>query len=236
MSGLSRPTTPDPCCPTERPERPARASEGPIGEHFDKRYRDWEPIAPESTGLLFDWLREEGLAGSSVMDIGCGTGDLLVRAIEAGATRGSGADLSSEAIAMASNLAHDRGVADRLDLWVGDAAVEPLDPHDVVVLDKVICCYPDADALISRSTAAADRLYAFAIPESRGLWGFVARSRWFVFWMWERIRGESVLPRFVHDRAAIEAKVAAAGFRPLHTGRRFVWFVALYGRAEGVRA
>jgi magnesium-protoporphyrin O-methyltransferase len=227
MSGPS----PDPCCPPEPPERPPRASEGAIGEHFDKRYREWEPIAPEATDLLFGWLREEGLAGSSVMDIGCGTGELLVRALEAGATTGSGADLSSEAIAMASGLAEERGFRDRLDLWVGDAAVESLDPHDVVVLDKVICCYPDADALIDRSTAAATRLYAFAIPESRGFWGLIAKVRWFAFTLWETVRGEGVLPRFVHDRTEVQAKVEAAGFRPLHTGRQFVWFVAVYGRA-----
>jgi magnesium-protoporphyrin O-methyltransferase len=221
---------PESCCPPERAERPARASEGEIGAHFDKRYQDWEPIAPEATDLLFGWLRDEGLAGASVMDIGCGTGELLVRAMEAGAARGTGADLSAEAIAMASNLARERGFEDRLDLWVGDAAVEALDPHDVVVLDKVICCYPDADALIGQSTAAAQRLYAFAIPESRGLWGLVARTRWAVFGFLEWIRGGRLM-RFVHERSDIEAKVAAAGFRPIHAGRQFVWFVAVYERA-----
>jgi magnesium-protoporphyrin O-methyltransferase len=226
---MSGPSPDSSCCPPERTERPARASEGAIGAHFDKRYQDWEPIAPEATDLLFGWLRDEGLAGSSVMDIGCGTGQLLVRALEAGASRGTGNDLSSAAIAMASDLAHERGLTDRLDLWVGDAAVETLDPHDIVVLDKVICCYPDADALIRRSTTAARRLYAFAVPESRGVWGLVARFRWFVFGTWEWIRG-SGLPRFVHDRSEIEATVAAAGFRPLHTGRQFVWYVAVYGR------
>jgi magnesium-protoporphyrin O-methyltransferase len=219
-------SSPDPCCPPER----RSDSHAEIGAHFDRRYQDWEPIAPEATDLLFGWLREEGLAGSSIMDIGCGTGDLLVRALEAGATRGTGADLSSEAIAMASDLAHERGLDGRLDLWVGDAAVEFLDPHDVVVLDKVICCYPDADTLIARSTAAAGRLYAFAIPESRGFWGLVARTRWLVFGTWEWLRGER-LPRFVHDRSEVQAKVERAGFRPLHTGRQFVWFVAVYGRA-----
>ncbi|HEY7452242.1 MAG TPA: methyltransferase domain-containing protein [Candidatus Limnocylindria bacterium] len=222
--------TPDSCCPPERPERPARAeSLGEIGQHFDKRYQEWEPIAPEATDLLFTWLREEGLAGSTIMDIGCGTGELLVRALEAGATRGSGADLSSAAIAMASDLAHETGNEGRLDLWVGDAAVEPLDAHDVVVLDKVICCYPDAGALIARSTDAARHLYAFAVPESTGFWGLIARARWFVFGLMELIQG-SHIPRFVHDRREVQAKVEAAGFRPLHTGRQFVWFVAVYGR------
>ena len=170
------------CCPPEHPEThpPVRAplsdDAAEIGQHFDERFQDWEPVGPEATDLMFSWLRDEGLAGSTIMDVGCGTGELLLRALEAGATRATGADLSSEAIAMASELVEEAGLTDRADLWVGDAAVEPLDPHDVVVLDKVICCYPDADALIARSAGAAQRLYAFAIPESRGFWGLVAKT------------------------------------------------------------
>lgn len=201
-----------------------------IGEHFDERFQDWEPVGPEATDLLFGWVREAGLPGSTFMDIGCGTGELILRALDAGATAATGADLSSEAIAMASDLMEETGNRDRVDLWVGDAAVESLEPHDIVVLDKVICCYPDADRLIARSTAAARRVYAFALPESRGFWGFVARMRWFVFDLMDRLQGEQ-LPRFIHDRSEVEAKVLAAGFKPVHTARRYVWFVGVYARS-----
>jgi magnesium-protoporphyrin O-methyltransferase len=216
----------EPCpCPPDRQETDADR----IGAHFDERFQDWQPVGPEATDLLFSWLRDEGLAGSTIMDVGCGTGEFLLRALEAGAIRATGADLSSEAIAMTSDLLHEAGYAERADLWVGDAAVESLQPHDVVVLDKVICCYPDADTLIARSTSAAQRIYGFALPESRGIWGLLAKTRWFVFGILDWIQGDH-LPRFVHDRAEIEAKIMAAGFRPLHTGRRYVWYVGVYAR------
>jgi SAM-dependent methyltransferase len=229
----------EPCaCPPERqPDQPdvsARPALSPeaerIGQRFDKRFQDWQPISPEATDMLFGWLREAGLEGSTILDVGCGSGEFLVRALEAGATRATGADLSSEAIAMASELAEEAGVRDRAELWVGDAAIEALDEHDIVVLDKVICCYPNADALIARSTAAAGRVYAFALPESRGFWGLIARTRWFVFGLMEWIQGDR-MGRFIHDREAVEAKVIAAGFRPLHSGRQFVWFVGVYARS-----
>jgi magnesium-protoporphyrin O-methyltransferase len=216
----------EPCaCPPDRPPTDIER----IAQHFDERFRDWEPVCPASTDLLFGWVKDQGLAGSSVLDIGCGTGALIVRALEAGAERATGADLSSEAIAQATALIQEGGFADRVRLWVGDGAVEPLEPHDVVLLDKVICCYPDADTLIARSTAAAGRLYAFTVPESRGFWGLVARVRWFVFDLVERLRGGDH-PRFVHERTDVEAKVLRAGFRPIHTGRQFVWFVGVYAR------
>ncbi len=216
----------EPCaCPPDRPQTDADR----IGAQFDERFQDWQPVGPEATDMLFSWLREEGLAGSTIMDVGCGTGELLLRALEAGAVGGTGADLSSEAIAMSSDLLQEAGLRDRVDLWVGDAAVEVLEPHDVVVLDKVICCYPDADTLIARSTSAAQRIYAFALPESRGFWGLVARLRWWAFGILDWIQGDR-MPRFIHDRTDVEAKVMAAGFRPLHTGRQYVWFVGVYAR------
>jgi magnesium-protoporphyrin O-methyltransferase len=214
----------EPCCPPDRPPTDIEK----IAEWFDERFRDWQPVCPASTDMLFGWVRD-GLAGSSVLDIGCGTGALIVRALEAGATRATGADLSTEAIAQASALVKENGFEERVELWVGDGAVEPLEEHDVVLLDKVICCYPDADTLIARSTAAARRLYAIAVPESHGVWGFISRARWFVFDIVERLRG-SDHPRFVHSRRDVEAKVLAAGFRPVHTGRQFVWFVGVYAR------
>jgi len=213
------------CPPDKRSEDAER-----IGRHFDERFQDWQPVGPEATDMLFGWVREAGLSGSTFMDIGCGTGELILRALDAGATTATGADLSTEAIAMASDLMHETGYRDQVDLWVGDAAVESLEPHDIVVLDKVICCYPDADSLIARSTAAATHVYAFALPESRGFWGFVAKTRWFVFDLLDRIQGEH-MPRFIHDRSEVEAKVIAAGFRPLHTARQYVWFVGGYARA-----
>ena len=229
----------EPCaCPPER--QPDQADVNPrsalspeaerIGQRFDKRFQDWQPIAPEATDMLFGWLRDAGLEGSTIMDVGCGTGEFLVRALEAGATRATGADLSSEAIAMAAELADKAGVRDRADLWVGDAAIEPLYEHDIFVLDKVICCYPNADALSARSTGAARRVYAFALPESRGFWGLLARSRWFIFGLMEWIQGDR-MARFIHDREAVEAKVMAAGFRPVRTGRQFVWYVGVYARS-----
>jgi SAM-dependent methyltransferase len=216
----------EPCaCPPDLPPTDIER----IARHFDERFRDWEPVCPASTDKLFGWVQDQGLAGATVLDIGCGTGDLIVRSLEAGAAHATGADLSSEAITQASALARERGFAEHTDLWVGDAAIEPLEAHDVVMLDKVICCYPDADALIARSTAAARRLYAFTVPESHGFWGLVSRVRGFVFHLVERLRGEDH-PRFVHDRTTVEAKVIASGFRPVRTGREFVWFVGVYAR------
>jgi hypothetical protein len=59
----------------------------------------------------------------------------------------------------------------------------------------------------------------------------VARVRWTCFALLEVLQRNHI-PRFVHDRLKVQAVVEAAGFQPLHTGRQFVWFVAVYGRTN----
>ncbi len=58
-----------------------------------------------------------------IVDIGCGWAELLLRVLEANpALTGTGVDLSQEDISHARSLAHGRGIQDRVNLVVGDAA------------------------------------------------------------------------------------------------------------------
>ena len=104
-----------------------------------------------------------------------------------------------------------------------------LAPHGVGVLDKVICCYPDVDALLDNSLRAARLAYGFVVPYSSGWRGVLARAG---------IAGENGLRRmrrqpfraFVHDLDLIEARIAEAGLKRVAATGRFVWYVAIYTR------
>src|SRR5581483_4319164 len=72
-------------------------------------------------------------------------------------------------------MAERRGVSDRTTFRVGDGARAELPPADVVVLNRVFCCYPDIDALLENSLAAARSVYAFTTPPSTGFAGALAR-------------------------------------------------------------
>ena len=200
-----------------------------IGEHFDERIVDWQPVSPAATDRLFGWLEEAGLAGSSILDLGCGGGPLVIRALEAGAARGSGVDLSPDSIALARERAADIGRSDDSEFVVGDAATLPLTPHDLVVLDKAICCYPDAARLVDHSAPAANRIYAFVMPESRGAWGIV--NRLWMAWDWavDKIRGDEMFIR-LHPVKAVRDRLTAAGFRPFREGRVSVWHIGVWER------
>ena len=44
---------------------------------------------------------------------------------------------------------------------------DEIEAADVVTLDRVICCYPDMEALVGRSAERALRLYGLVHPRDR---------------------------------------------------------------------
>jgi magnesium-protoporphyrin O-methyltransferase len=222
------------------PEDGDRAvSDGPESCCFDDWVAHWEKRARTKrtvsgvTAPLLDGLREAGLEARTVLDIGCGIGDLAIEAVASGAARATGYDLSARAIEEARALAAARGVADRTSFEVGDGARIPLPTVDVVVLNRVFCCYPDVGALVERSLAAAASVYAFTTPPSRGLAGAFVKAQTRMSNLWYRIRDAKFggFRVFVHDVDRVDERVRAAGFRPLRRERRrVVWDLAVYVR------
>jgi cyclopropane fatty-acyl-phospholipid synthase-like methyltransferase len=90
---------------------------------FTPLHRDLTFLAPLSeprAARLVGFLAEE--APSTVLDLGCGWGELLLRVLEAApASRGLGVDLDEATVASAHRRAVDRGLADRASFEARDA-------------------------------------------------------------------------------------------------------------------
>ncbi|TMK49011.1 MAG: methyltransferase domain-containing protein [Actinobacteria bacterium] len=176
-----------------------------------------------------------GIHHRTVLDVGCGIGDLAIEAVRQGAARAFGVELSAKAVDEARRLAVDRGVADRTSFEVGDGSEMTLPKADVVVLNRVFCCYRDADALIENSLSAAGSVYAFTTPPSKGLGGLFVKFQARFWNVWYRFRDRKFhgFRVYIHDVDRIDARVQAAGFRPLRSERRrFVWHLAVYARTS----
>ena len=105
---------------------------------------------------LVDILVSRGVAGASVLEIGGGVGELQLELLSrAGAARATNLELVDAYDEYALELAADAGLGDRIERRIVDIAVDPqgVEPADVVVLHRVVCCYPDVERLLS---AAAD--------------------------------------------------------------------------------
>jgi SAM-dependent methyltransferase len=197
-----------------------------------KRARKGETAAPITAALL-NALEEAGLLGRSVLDVGCGTGDLALAALGRGARSVAGFDLGGGAIANARALALERGLSERATFEVGDGSQVALPSSDVVVLNRVVCCYPSADALLTNTLGATRSVFAFTAPVDRGLLGMWNR---FLGWFgngWYALRAKKFrgFRVFIHDLGAIEARIVAAGFRPAtREQRRLTWDLRVYTR------
>jgi magnesium-protoporphyrin O-methyltransferase len=169
-----------------------------------------------------------------VLDLGCGTGDLALAALGRGASRASGVDLGPGAIREAEALARERHLDDRASFEVGDASKLPLEPHDVVVLNRVLCCYPEVGPLIGNSLPAAGSVYAFTAPVSTGPIGWFSRAQARIGNVWYRIRDAKFagFRVYIHDLSAVDRRIRDAGFHPVVRRRhRVVWQLAVYERA-----
>lgn len=115
--------------------------------------------------------------GASVLEVGGGIGALQLELLEAGAARATNVELSGGYEDAAAELFQGREDAERL---VADFVESDVPEHDVVLMHRVVCCYPDADALVGRAAAHARRRLALTLPQQRRWigWGLRAANLW----------------------------------------------------------
>ena len=138
----------------------------------DPRLEQLITPAEAAVDLLSQADRGEGLAGRSVLDLGCGTGRLAIGAALLGAGPVRGIDADAEAVAVARTAARAAGVS--IDLSVADVR-SVRGPAELVVMNPPFGAQrAHADRPFwERAFALATRsVYAFALADSRT---FIAR-------------------------------------------------------------
>lgn len=182
-----------------------------------------------TTRRLLDAIVAEGVDGATVLDIGGGVGIIGVELLAAGAASLTNVDASGPYLEAARAEIERRGFGDRATFRRGDfvAVADDVPSADIVTLDRVVCCYPDWEALVGSSVTRAHRLYGLVYP----------RDRW---WMrvsigFMRVVGGmfgNPMPFRVHPDQQVDARIRAAGFRPILAERGLAWQTILY-RREG---
>jgi 2-polyprenyl-3-methyl-5-hydroxy-6-metoxy-1,4-benzoquinol methylase len=180
-----------------------------------------------TTQWLLDGLRGDGVAGLTVLDIGAGVGAVHLELLRAGAATALDVDGSPAFVAAARSEATRQGLADRVTHRVGDfvAVASEIAPADLVALDRVVCCYPDMEALVRQSVARARRRYGVVYP--RDTWWI--RTGGTVLNAFARIARQRVRA-YVHRTADLDAIVREAGFVKRLQRSNLFWQVAVYDR------
>jgi SAM-dependent methyltransferase len=183
----------------------------------------------KSSRLLVEALREQGVEGLTLLDIGGGVGAVIHALLQAGARQATDVDASAAYLSVAQNEAERRGLAERISFEHGDfvALAPTLPAADIVTLDRVICCYDDMPALVGLSAARAQKLYGVVYP----------RDTW---WIRLFMRVQNVIMRamrapmrfFVHPTAAVEVAIRAQGLERRFYRTAGPWQVVVYARTQ----
>ncbi|HEX6938113.1 MAG TPA: methyltransferase domain-containing protein [Longimicrobiales bacterium] len=159
------------------------------------------------------------LERATTLEIGAGIGGLSLALLERGVARATTIDAAPATAAVARALAAERGVADRLDVRVGDFAEQPAgDRYDAVVLDRVVCCYPDWRALLAPAAGTARRAIAMTYP----------RNVWYMRLFTRVLNATMAALRrqyrfYIHPAPAMREELRRHGLEPRVAGHEFVW-------------
>jgi len=210
------------CCPHS-------ISGGRLFSFFARSYRrrfakkGFEP----SQLQLLEGLSQAGYHDASLLEIGSGVGYLHQTLLERGAKSAVGIDLAADMLKEAGDWAAEKGLAGRTEYLQGDfiELLDQVQPAEVTILDKVVCCYPFAELLLNSATAKTERVIALTYP----------RKRWFIQWLIAlmavglKIAG-SDFRAYVHNPDDIEHWISEAGFKKTYQRQTAIWLSQVYQR------
>ncbi len=178
--------------------------------------------------MLIDVIREDGVDGKSVLDIGGGVGAIQHELLAAGAGEVVSVDGSSAYIAAATEEAGRRGHADRITTHHGDFVelAPAIVQADVVTLDRVICCYNDMEGLVALSAQHATKLLGLVYPRDT----LVAKTIVGLLNLFQRLRRHPFRV-FIHPRRAVEEVLRRNGLTQRSRQTTLVWQVVVWERA-----
>lgn len=174
---------------------------------------------------LVDFLETDGLDGATVLEIGGGVGEIGVELLRRGAARATNLELSTSYDDQARRLAQEAGVADRVERRIADIAADPeqVEPADLVVLHRVVCCYPDYERLLGAAAERCRSRLAFSHPPRNAVSRAVLATQNATF----RVMGRD-FRAFTHPPEAMLAVLERHGLQPVMAYPGRVW------QAEGL--
>lgn len=204
------------------------------GEFFNEKLARRDARRYRKRGLrgasrrLVELVTERGVQGSTLLEIGGGVGALQLELLDHGAERAVNLELSPAYDAVALELLLERGLEGRIERRVVDIAREPeaVERADVVLLHRVVCCYPDYERLLGAAASRARRLLVFSFPPDNVLARIAVR----VLNLYPRLRGND-FRSYVHPRRAMLEVVEQYGFRRALEEQAGVWRIAVLERA-----
>ena len=178
---------------------------------------------------IVELLKEQGVEGLTLLEIGGGIGAIQIELLKTGLARAVSVELTPTYEESAAELLREAGLVDRVERRVADfvdAAAE-IQAADIVVMNRVICCYPNLPRLAGAAADHARRILVMSFPKDR--W-------WTQVIVWMANVGMALTRRqfriFVHPTAQILGTGEQHGLNLSANRSGIIWQVAAMRRAE----
>lgn len=180
------------------------------------RRKGLDPMASN----MFRYLTSRGVDGSDVLEVGGGIGVLQLELLKAGARSSVNVELSAGYEEAAAELAAETGFEERLTRRVGDFVElqDEVDEADIVVMNRVVCCYPWMGRLMGAAARKTKSLLAIVVP----------RDRWWVKTGQTIGNGYMAFRKcdfraFVHPVTEIRSVAEHSGLALVHSDQNLIW-------------
>ena len=191
-----------------------------------KRYR--RKGLDATSRRIFELVKKQGVEGRTVLEVGGGIGAIQIELLKAGAARAVSIELTPTYEDEAAALLREAGLEDRVERRIMDfaGAGAAVEGADIVIMNRVICCYPDMPRLAGAACDHARQLLVMSFPK---------RTWWMRIAM---LLGNAILGAtrrefhiFLHSPKSILATSEQHGLRAVLSESGVVWTVAALRRA-----
>ncbi len=189
----------------------------------------WKKGIDKNARQVVTALTAQGVSGASVLEVGSGIGGLHLELLKSGAARATSVDLSPAYVEAAKDVAAKLGFKDAVDHRLLDFARQAgeVAEADVVIMHRVVCCYPNMRGLVNPAAHHARRLLALTFP--RDVWWTQLGIRLENLWM---ALTRSAFRSFLHPPAEIIATVTEVGLLPVFERLSGPWQIVVFRRGS----
>lgn len=163
-----------------------------------------------------------------MLEVGGGVGSIQIELLRAGASHATSVELTPTYEAAARALLVERGLESKVERRVLDFAEAggTVEPADIVILNRVLCCYPDMPKLAAAAADHARQVMVLSFPRRSWWTRLGVELTNIVFWLTRR-----EFHIFIHAPASIIATSQDHGLKPALNRPGAFWTVLAMQRA-----
>ncbi len=177
---------------------------------------------------IVDAVTKRAVKSASLLEIGGGIGAVTLELLKKGVAQAVNVEASSAYLDTARKLAQQTGVESQVSYRCADFTNDAgqVAPADIVIMHRVVCCYPDASMLVTAAAQHSGRLLVFSYPVDQWYMRLYNRVQNSI----RRAKG-SAFRMYIHSPQAIFETASAAGLRLVEESASGTWRIAVFERS-----